>query len=129
MSDEPKKDVELAREYARPEDYNEEKFWRTVGRHAARWSGSMLQQVLTLYYCMVDPATPARSKAVIAGALAYTIFPADLIPDFIPAVGWGDDAAMIAWAGYEVVNSINEQHREKAKSKVASLLGGKIPGA
>lgn len=116
-------DIAAARKHARPEEYDEAKFWRTVRRYAAKWGRTMLLQVLTLYYCMVDPATPARSKAVIAGALAYTVFPADLIPDFLPVVGWGDDAAMIAWAGYEVVSSVNDKHREKARTKVAALLG------
>ena len=128
MDDERKQELEAARKYADPKRYDESKFWRTVGQQAARWGSAMLQQVLTLYYCMVDPATPPRSKAIIAGALAYTVFPADLIPDFLPAVGWGDDAAMIAWAGYEVIRSINEDHREKARLKVRSLLGERVAG-
>jgi uncharacterized membrane protein YkvA (DUF1232 family) len=118
-----KTDIEPAMKYADPDEFSEPKFWRTVRRHASRWGRSLLLQVLTIYYCMIDPATPTKSKAVIAGALAYTIFPADLIPDLIPAVGWSDDAAMIAWAGYEVVSSINEKHQERARAKVSSLLG------
>ncbi|MEX2534180.1 MAG: YkvA family protein [Trueperaceae bacterium] len=117
--------LELANRYAGPKDYDEDKFWKTVGRHAAKWGGAMLLQALTLYYCMIDPATPAKSKAIIAGALAYTVFPADLIPDLIPAVGWGDDAAIIGCAGYEVISSINEKHRTQARAKVDSLLGSK----
>ncbi|HEX7005012.1 MAG TPA: YkvA family protein [Trueperaceae bacterium] len=123
MDDERKNELELARKYANADDYDEPRFWRTVGRQAAKWGSGLLLQVLTLYYCMVDPKTPAKSKAVIAGALAYTILPTDLIPDFLPAVGWGDDAAMIAWAGFEVLKSIDETHREKARQKARSLLG------
>ena len=123
MEEERKIDIEAARQHADPADYEERKFWRSVGRHAARWGSEMLLQVLTLYYCMADPKTPARSKAIIAGALAYTILPTDLIPDFLPVVGWGDDAAMIAWAGYEVVTSINDTHREKARRRAEALLG------
>lgn len=88
----------------------------------------MLQQILTLYYCMIDPKTPPRSKAVIAGVLAYTVLPTDLIPDFIPVVGWSDDAAAIAWAGYEIVNSIRDEHRERARAKTEALLGGEASG-
>jgi uncharacterized membrane protein YkvA (DUF1232 family) len=110
-------------EFAGPADYDENRFWRTVRRHAAKWGVALLTQVLTLYHCMVDPATPLKSKTVIAGALAYTVLPTDLIPDLLPAVGWGDDAAMIAWAGFEVLGSIKEAHRERAREQVTSLLG------
>jgi uncharacterized membrane protein YkvA (DUF1232 family) len=110
-------------EYAGPADYDENRFWRTVRRHAAKWGAALLTQVLTLYYCMIDPTTPFKSKTIIAGALAYTVLPTDLIPDLLPAVGWGDDAAMIAWAGFEVLGSIKAAHRERAREQVSSLLG------
>lgn len=106
-----------------PEAYDEKKFWRVVRKHAARWGRALLVRILTLYYCMTDPATPTRSKAIIAGALAYTVFPADLIPDILPAVGWTDDAAIIAWAGVEVLGSIKDEHRERAQVLAESLLG------
>lgn len=115
----------MENQYAQAEDYNESRFWSTVRRYAAKWSGDLLRQILTLYYCMIDPATPARSKTIIAGALAYTVLPTDLIPDLLPVVGWGDDAAMIAWAGYEVLSSVNDEHRQHAESKIAALLGRK----
>lgn len=118
-----RQNIRVENRYTKPEDYSERKFWTVVRRHAGKWGAAMLERILTLYYCMADPATPARSKAIIAGALAYTVLPTDLIPDILPAVGWSDDAALIAWAGVEVLNSINEGHREHARTKVRSLLG------
>jgi uncharacterized membrane protein YkvA (DUF1232 family) len=108
----------LDNKYVEPGDYDESRFWRTVGRHASRWGGALLARILTLYYCMLDPATPLKSKTIIAGALAYTVLPTDLIPDVLPAVGWGDDAAMIAWAGFEVLNSVSDDQRERPKSLI-----------
>jgi uncharacterized membrane protein YkvA (DUF1232 family) len=104
-------------------DYYERRFWAVVRRHAYNWGRTLLVQILTLYYCMVDPATPRKSKLIIAGALAYTVLPADLVPDLLPMVGWSDDAAMIAWAGYEVVSSVTAAHRERAAARAAALLG------
>jgi len=43
--------------------------------------------------------------AAIAGALAYTAIPTDLIPDFIPGIGFIDDAFVIGWT----VNSIKDE--------------------
>ncbi|MCK5679673.1 DUF1232 domain-containing protein [bacterium] len=34
----------------------------------------------------------------MAGALAYVVFPVDIIPDFIPFVGWLDDVFIVNWA-------------------------------
>ena len=36
--------------------------------------------------------------ATIAGALAYVVFPVDIIPDFIPFIGWMDDIFIVNWA-------------------------------
>ena len=42
------------------------------------------------------PALPFGRVAAIAGALSYLLSPVDLIPDFIPGLGYRDDAAVIA---------------------------------
>lgn len=45
------------------------------------------------------PVKPAVNKwAVIALCILYIVFPLDILPDFIPVLGWGDDlaAALIA---------------------------------
>ncbi len=44
----------------------------------------------------------------IVAAILYLISPLDVIPDFIPAIGYADDAAVIAW----VLNSIAEELKD-----------------
>jgi uncharacterized membrane protein YkvA (DUF1232 family) len=44
----------------------------------------------------------------IVAAILYLISPLDVIPDFIPVVGYVDDAAVIAW----VLNSIAEELKD-----------------
>lgn len=39
----------------------------------------------------------AGTWATIAGALAYVVFPVDVIPDFIPVLGWIDDAFVLSF--------------------------------
>ena len=121
--DKPEKPDEKVLELATRTRYDERRFWKTVRRHAGRWGRKLLVQILTLYYTMIDPRTPRKSKLIIAGALAYTVLPTDLIPDLIPVVGWTEDAALIAWASVEVVSSIKEEHRQRAVGKANSLLG------
>ena len=44
----------------------------------------------------------------IVAAILYLISPLDVIPDFIPVMGYADDAAVIAW----VLNSIAEELKD-----------------
>lgn len=46
----------------------------------------------------------ARWKRVIIVLLAfiYVVSPLDLIPDFIPVIGWLDDLGVLAWAAKQV---------------------------
>ena len=39
-----------------------------------------------------------KTKLIIAGTLAYMVLPIDVIPDFIPVVGWIDDAFVLGLA-------------------------------
>jgi uncharacterized membrane protein YkvA (DUF1232 family) len=42
-----------------------------------------------------DPRTPIGLKAMLAAALAYVVFPIDLIPDAIPILGQADDLTVL----------------------------------
>ncbi len=61
------------------------------------------KQVGLLYEMLRDAITgkysvPWTTVAVLVATLAYVISPFDLIPDFIPLIGWGDDAAVVVMA-------------------------------
>lgn len=45
-----------------------------------------------------DPRVPRRSKVVIGAALAYLVSPVDLIPEFIPVIGFADDVLLVSYA-------------------------------
>jgi uncharacterized membrane protein YkvA (DUF1232 family) len=82
-----------------------------------------LEEASAAYYCALDPKTPRHVKAVLIGALAYFIMPVDIVPDFIAVLGFTDDAAVF-WAAWRTVAThIDESHRERARSLVASLKG------
>jgi hypothetical protein len=73
------------------------------------------QDALAAYFCAIDPQTDRRVKLTLAGALAYFVMPIDLIPDFLPLVGFTDDAAVIAAALAAVSRSIRPEHRDQAR--------------
>jgi uncharacterized membrane protein YkvA (DUF1232 family) len=91
---------------------------------AARTAGrKTLITALTLFYCLQDRDTPAWAKGVIVGALGYLVLPADLIPDLIPGVGYGDDWGALVAALGTVAAYIKDEHKSKALAQVARLLG------
>ena len=77
-------------------DYSDDAFWGKLGRAARSAGRVVLERAVTLYVILTDGATPLWAKAVVAGALGYFICPLDAIPDFIPGLGYLDDAAAMA---------------------------------
>ena len=51
--------------------------------------------ILVLYLAARDPRTPWAAKAIVAGIVAYALSPIDLIPDFIPVLGYLDDLILL----------------------------------
>ncbi|MCK6453748.1 MAG: DUF1232 domain-containing protein [Alphaproteobacteria bacterium] len=76
-------------------------------------------EALAAFYCATDRATPAWVKATLLGALAYFIAPADSIPDFIAALGYTDDAAVLLGAVKAVSSHIRPEHRARAEAFLA----------
>ncbi len=79
------------------------------------------ESAVAAFYCATDPATPMRVKLTLMGALAYFILPIDVVPDFLPLVGFGDDAAVLALAIKLVGDQIKPEHRERARETLANL--------
>ena len=52
-------------------------------------------ETLALYLVARDPRTPWYVKLLVAGIVAYALSPIDLIPDFIPILGYLDDLVLI----------------------------------
>ncbi len=104
-------------------NYSEGAFWNKVKKIASRAGIKTVYYALVLYYTLADPATPAKYKAVITGALGYFILPFDLLPDLLPFAGLADDwAALVAAVAY-VASAITPSIKEKARTKVNSWFG------
>ena len=74
---------------------------------------SALKNVRVLYSLFKDAVNgkyklPPASVAMIGGGLLYFILPADLIPDFIPVIGYLDDLAVLK----TIMNSLNKEIAE-----------------
>jgi uncharacterized membrane protein YkvA (DUF1232 family) len=53
------------------------------------------EELYAIYLAARDKRTPWYAKAVTAIAIGYTLSPLDLIPDFIPVIGFIDDLLIV----------------------------------
>ena len=71
---------------------------------AVRPRGGLLQEALRLLPDTLrllkrlagDPALPRGSRLLVGALLAYLALPFDLVPDFVPVLGYADDAIVVA---------------------------------
>lgn len=84
---------------------------------------ALKSDVYALYLARGDPRIPWHAKAVIVLTVAYALSPIDLIPDFIPVIGYLDDLiiipAGIAYAISLMPENVLEEYRERAKTELA----------
>lgn len=91
-------------------------FWTKLRRHSRRVP--FLKDALAAWYCARDPATPVQVKAILMGALAYFVMPADLVPDFIAWLGFTDDATVLLAAIQAISPHIKDRHRDQALAAI-----------
>ncbi len=91
-----------------------EGFWDKLRKTLGRVP--FVEDALAAYYCATDGKTPIYVKAVLMGALAYFIVPIDVIPDFIPGLGFTDDAAILAAAISAVRSALRPEHFDAARA-------------
>ncbi len=96
-------------------------FWRKLRRLAARLP--FAEDLIAAHYCAFDRETPLKVKAILLGALAYFVLPTDAIPDYLPVIGYTDDAAVLAAAIKLVASHITPDHREAARRTLARMRG------
>ena len=103
--------------------YNENDFWNKIGKIAKHAGIRVVYYALVLYETLMDDATPKKYRTVIAGALGYLILPLDIIPDFLPTLGFADDWAALLAAVYYVTKAVSPEHKEKAKQRLSKWFG------
>lgn len=83
-----------------------------------RWARAIRRDALALYLATCDPRVPWYAKVLAAVIAAYALSPIDLIPDFIPVLGYLDEVILLPLAMAGVVLLIDPaimvEHRAAA---------------
>lgn len=66
-----------------------------ISSQLARWAAALKQQTLIVYFAARDPRTPFLVRLLALLVAAYALSPIDLIPDFIPIIGYLDDLILL----------------------------------
>jgi len=73
--------------------------------------------IYALYKAYRDPRVPWYVKAIILFLLGYFISPIDIIPDFIPVIGYIDDIIIISLAIYLIIKLIPAEVFQDCRNK------------
>jgi len=90
---------------------------RTLDRWKQR-ARSFRREIYALYLACRDPRTPWYAKTMAAVVVAYAASPIDLIPDFVPVLGYVDDLLLLPlgiWLAIRLVPAhVMAESREQA---------------
>ena len=98
------------------------------------WAKSVKRDILALYLASRDPRVPWHAKALAALVAAYALSPIDLIPDFIPVLGYLDDLVVlplgikvaIRMIPDDVMADLRKQAEERMLTRPRSTVGAVI---
>lgn len=68
---------------------------RGKGGRLRQWAARLKRDVVAVWIAARDPRVPWYAKVVAATVAAYALSPIDLIPDFIPVLGYLDDLVIV----------------------------------
>ena len=88
---------------------------------------ALKREILVVYLAARDPRTPWYAKGLILLIVAYALSPIDLIPDFVPVLGYLDDLIIIPggiWLAIRMVPAeVLAEARHKAAGDIDRRLG------
>jgi uncharacterized membrane protein YkvA (DUF1232 family) len=87
------------------------------------WARSIKRDTHAVYLAARDPRTPWLAKALALLIAAYALSPIDLIPDFIPVLGYLDELILLPLGLLLVVRLVPEAVMEEARAAARAAEG------
>ncbi|MEO6434142.1 MAG: YkvA family protein [Tepidisphaeraceae bacterium] len=89
---------------------------------AKDWARRIKRDVVTVYFAARDPRTPLVARVLAMAVAAYALSPIDLIPDFIPILGYLDDLIIVPLGLILVVRLIPPEVLVTSREKAVATL-------
>ena len=87
-----------------------------------RWADGITRDIYAVYLAGRDPRVPWYAKALAICVAAYAFSPIDLIPDFIPILGYADDLVIVPLGILLVVRMIPPDVMMEHRASAAAML-------
>ena len=88
----------------------------------AQWAHALKRESLVLYYAVRDARTPWYAKVLAGAIVAYALSPIDLIPDFIPVLGYLDELLLLPAAIWLALRMVPEPVLADARRRAHATL-------
>lgn len=92
------------------------------------WARSLKRDVIALWLAARDPRVPLGAKLVAGAVAAYALSPIDLIPDFIPVLGYLDDLLIVPagiWLALRLIPpALMDELRSRSEAEAKPLSRG-----
>lgn len=78
----------------------------SLNERIRNWARSVKREAVALWFAYKHPGTPLLAKVLCIVVVGYALSPIDLIPDFIPVLGYLDDALLLPaliWLAIRVI--------------------------
>lgn len=103
-----------------------------IKRNFGSWTScvknmELLSKAKQLYEFFLSPQITGLQKTLVAGALLYILTPLDLVPDFIPVIGWLDDLGVAVFALNYILSQMQGLADQQAAAE-SQLLEKEITG-
>jgi uncharacterized membrane protein YkvA (DUF1232 family) len=86
-------------------------------------------QTYALYLVARDPRTPWFAKLLAGAVVAYALSPIDLIPDFIPVLGYLDDLVLLPLGIWFALKLVPAEVFDDARGRAVTMAEGELPAS
>lgn len=86
------------------------------------WARNLKRDSVALYLASRDPRVPWYAKALAVAIAAYALSPIDLIPDFIPVIGYLDDLILLPLGIWLAVSLIPDEVMAECRANASTVL-------
>ncbi|ASJ75315.1 YkvA family protein [Granulosicoccus antarcticus] len=87
-----------------------------------QWAQQLKQDVVAVYFAARNPETPLLVRCFAIIIAAYALSPIDLIPDFIPVLGYLDDLLIVPLGLFLVIRLLPKDILNDAREKSRAVL-------
>jgi uncharacterized membrane protein YkvA (DUF1232 family) len=92
-----------------------------------RWAVELENEGMTLWFCCRHPGMPWLPKIFALLVVGYFLSPIDLIPDFIPVIGYFDDLILVPIGIYLTLKLVPQYVIEECRVKARDWIAVQRP--